>query len=374
MHSKLKEVVKIATRELRACYTNEGIIAGTHHFTDFWARDGFFAALGSLEIGDEDIVGIMLETFYKHQRTDGLIPYRIMRGPITWGKYKGKPKYYPEPRPTYRLRGMANEVLDGMTLTLLVNAELGLKKSPLAEKYLPKIKNALSYLKFREKDYLLYDGVMAEWNDTALKFGNLLYSNIIYWRMYQRLTLWVKNFDFGWYKELKIRQNKIADNLRFKLWTGKYFADWFDYKRHDYFYSFGNCLAVAWGLTTKKESKSILKECKKVKIGFTLETNFPKYPFWRIDPFQRMTGMGDYNNKSLLWWQPGLSYLAALRKMKKRKEAERFIKLIANKIFTDKGIHECYLRTGLPVKRLFYTSEKPFAWSSGLLLWALKFK
>ncbi|MCL4386960.1 hypothetical protein M1307_01010, partial [Patescibacteria group bacterium] len=245
MHSKLKEAIKIATGELRACYTNEGIIAGTHHFTDYWARDGFFAALGSLAIGDQQIVEKMLKTFYKYQRPDGLIPYRIMRGPVTLSKYKGNPPSYPIPRPTYRLRGIANEVLDGTTLTLLFTAEWNEKNSPLAKKYLSKIKSALSYLNFRERDNLLYDGIMAEWNDTALKFGNLLYSNVIYLRMYHNLTKWVQKFDAAWYKELNTKKNKIALALRKKLWTGKYFADWFDYKRHDYFYPFGNCLAIA---------------------------------------------------------------------------------------------------------------------------------
>jgi glycogen debranching enzyme len=374
MHSKLNETVKIATRELRACYTSEGIIAGTHHFTDYWARDGFFAALGSLSIGDQDIVEKMIAIFYRHQRKDGLIPYRIMRGPVTLAKYKGMPSFYPIPRPTYRLRGIANEVLDGTTLTILFTAELGLKGWPRAKKYISKIKSALVYLKFRERDGLLCDGVMAEWNDTALKWGNLLYSNVLYWRMYDSLADWVKEFDPAWYKELNDKKNKIVQTLRRKLWTGKYFADWFDYKRHDYFYPFGNCLAVAWGLTTQKGSKSILKQCNKVRFNFTLETNFPKYPFWRIDPFQQLIGMGDYNNRNLLWWQPAVSYLAALKRMQIQKETDQLTKLITDKVCSDKSIYECYERSGLPVKRLLYSSEKPFAWSAGMVLWALNFR
>jgi glycogen debranching enzyme len=372
--TKQQEAIKIATQELRLCYTNEGILAGTHHFTDYWARDGYFAALGSLAIGDQSIVENMLKLFYKHQRSDGLIPYRIMRGPITLNKYLGHPSYYYYPRPTYRLRGLGREVLDGTTLTLLFTAILGLKNFPIFRKYLPQIQLSLDYLKSHEKNGLLLDGVMAEWNDTALKWGNLLYSNIIYWYMYDQLMSCSQYLNNSLYKRLEDKKHKIALSIRDKLWTGRYFADWYDYKRQDYFYSFGNCLAIAWGLTTQTESDSILSECKKYIINFTLETNFPKYPRWRIDPFQRLAGMGDYQNKSLLWWQPITSYLAALKKTGKQKDIKQATELIINKIITDKSIFECYERTGFPLKRLFYSAEHPFAWSSGTIIWALTLK
>ena len=46
----------IATYNLHSCYSQFGILAGRHHFTDYWARDGFFASFGSLAIGDQEIV------------------------------------------------------------------------------------------------------------------------------------------------------------------------------------------------------------------------------------------------------------------------------------------------------------------------------
>lgn len=372
MEYKIQETNRIAVNELRKCYRKNGIIAGNHHFTDFWARDGFFAALGSLTIGDFLIVEKMVKNFLKHQRNDGLIPYRIMRGPISLGKYLGRPSFYKKQRPTFKLRGFGNEVLDGTTLTLLFTAQLGLKGWSSAKKYIKKIKKALSYLESREKNGLLSDGVMAEWNDTALKFGNLLYSNIIYLKMYQDLASWIQSFDTSLSKKLFNKGSKIAESLRKKLWTGKYFADWYDYKRHDYLYPFGNCLAVTWNLTNKKESESILKQCEKVKVAFTLETNFPKYPFWRIDPFQQLGGMGDYQNQSLLWWQPGLSYLAALRKIQIDSKVKNFTKLITEKVCSQQKIYECHERNGKPVKRLYYSAEQPFAWAAGMMLWAFE--
>jgi glycogen debranching enzyme len=373
VNEDVKKALNIASAELRSCYTKEGIIAGKHHFTDYWARDGYFASLGSLAIGDKSVVINMVNLFYKFQRKDGLIPYRIMRGPVTLGKYLGHPKYFDKPKPTYHLRGIGKEVLDGTTLTLLLTGILGSRAWKDAKICLPKVKIALEYLASREKHNLLWDGVMAEWNDTALKFGNLLYSNVIYWYMMDHLSIWIKDFDRVWGAQLDLKKDLIAKAIKERLWNGKYFADWYDYKRQDYFYPFGNCLAIAWGLTNKEESESIIKECKKVKVDFTLETNSPKYPWWRIDVFQHLVGMGDYQNISLLWWQPVTSYLSALKKLGKQTEANRITTIITQKIVKDGLIYECYDRSGLPLNRKFFRSECPFAWSSGMLLWALTF-
>lgn len=371
MKSNKHKVIKIATSELRTCYTEKGIIAGTHHFTDFWARDGYFAAFGSLTIGDHEIIKNMLNLFYKYQRDDGLIPYRIMQGPISLSKYMGRPSFFPTPRPTYKLRGFGNKVLDGTTLSVLFTSLLALKGKQGMDKFTPKIKRALVYLSGREKNELLWDGVMAEWNDTAFKWGNLLYSNVIYWYMYDRLTNWTQKTDKKWHKILNSKKESLEKAIYQKLWNGKYFADWYDYKRQDYFYPFGNCLAVAWGLTNKKESESILKKCEEIKINFTLDNNSPKYPFWRIDPLQTALGMGDYQNKSVLWWQPITSYLSALKKLNRQKEIKKIEKGIIKKVLKDGTIYECYERNGKPVERSLYKSEHPFAWASGMVLWSL---
>jgi glycogen debranching enzyme len=233
------QAIKIVTDSLRACYVANGIIAGPHHFTDYWARDGFFAAFGSLAIGDQEIVEEMLSLFFSHQREDGLIPYRIMRGPLSLSKYWGRPKFYPSPKPTYKLRGVGQPILDGTTLSLLFAALL--KK----EAYLPQIQLALSYLESKEKHGLLWDGPMGEWNDAVWKWGNLLYSNVIYWYMYDRLANWIKTIDPAFSSTLASKATQIATSLRSRLWNGEYFADWHDYRRQDYIYPFGNSLAIA---------------------------------------------------------------------------------------------------------------------------------
>ncbi|MEK6916985.1 MAG: amylo-alpha-1,6-glucosidase [Nanoarchaeota archaeon] len=369
---KIKQAYKIAKKELRECYEKHGIVAGRHHFSDYWGRDGFFASLGAIEIGDVDVVKKMVELFYAHQNSKGLIPYRLMNGPVTLAKYLGKDtKKFEHPRPTYRLREVFQEVFDGTTLAIVILSELGLKGHKITNGRLEQTKKAFSYLEKKEKHGLLWDGIMAEWNDTANKFGNLLYTNIIYWRALDRFNLLLKKLKRK-DKSLVDKQKNVGQAIKNRLWNGEHFADWNDYKRHDYFYPFGNFLAIAWGFTTKKESDSIIKFADKVKIRFTLETNYPKYPFWRVDLFQHLIGMGDYQNMSTLWWQPVTAYIVALNKLGKKKEAIKQLELMSEQVLEHKGIYECYDRQGKPMNRLMYKSEHPFAWSSGLFIWAVK--
>lgn len=109
LHIMKETAHEIAAEELRACYQEGGIVAGTHHFTDYWGRDGFFASMGAMAIEDYAVVRNMVETFFNYQRSDGMIPYRVMNGPVTLGKYLGHPKKSEKPSPTYKLRGFGQK-------------------------------------------------------------------------------------------------------------------------------------------------------------------------------------------------------------------------------------------------------------------------
>lgn len=367
---EIRKAEEIAKRDLRACYENEGIIAGRHHFTDYWARDGLFAALGSLAIGDEEIVRKEIELFFSHQRADGLIPYRIMRGPVSIGKYLGRTtRVYENPRPTYRLRGIGAEVLDGTTLSLLILGELAERGWREASKFAKPVEKALAYLEGREKDGLLQDGLMAEWNDSTYKRGALLYSNAIYWRALGSLAS-LEGMGLLSRENLLAKQKFLARRIRDKLWNGRFFSDWYDWKRQDYFNSFCNLLLVAWGFTTDEEAEKILSEAEKSQISFTVENVAPWYPWWRVDVTNRIIGLPDYHN-ALLWWQPGIAYAVALAHEGRKSEARQQMLLMSRQALKYGGFYECYERTGLPVKRLVYKAERPFAWAAGMFLWAV---
>ena len=73
----IKKAVKIARDGLRRNYKTLGIYAGQKHFDEYWARDSFFASLGSLELKDYNIVKTNLNLVLKNQSKEGLIPVRI---------------------------------------------------------------------------------------------------------------------------------------------------------------------------------------------------------------------------------------------------------------------------------------------------------
>jgi hypothetical protein len=57
------------------------------------------------------------------------------------------------------------------------------------------------------------------------------------------------------------------------------------------------------------------------------------------------------------------------RRGKKKQAREQLTKI--SKIIEEHGkIFEVYEENGQPLKRLFYSSESPFAWSAGFFLWA----
>ena len=77
MNADISRAYKIAVRCLRKNYSKRGILAGTNHFDDLWARDALFASLGALELGDFEVVKKVLLNLLKYQRADGLLPFRV---------------------------------------------------------------------------------------------------------------------------------------------------------------------------------------------------------------------------------------------------------------------------------------------------------
>lgn len=337
----------ICVRDVNACSSELGIIAGRHHFVDLWARDSLFATFGAYAKVSKKTI----ETFLRYQRADGFIPYRILRSPTTIGKYFGKPRYYQTPRADFWSHQSGGLVLDGGLMTIIAAHQLNDKY------FLQKHKNALRRIEawYEKKfgDELLWEWFLCEWADAVLKVGKTLYTNILYWKATGKKT--------------------IAEKIVHEFWNGRFFADWIDYKRQDYFASHANMLAIVFDLATQKQAESILAYAKRhCWNGWTLETNYPRYPFWRIPIHNYLVGMGDYHNRGCLWLQQGILYAIALKKVGQKKEAEMVFEKISKKIIEYNGVYEVYEKSGEPVRRVFYQGEHPFAWSSGLYLWAYR--
>jgi glycogen debranching enzyme len=356
----LKQSIYIARSSLLSCNTQIGVCAGAHHFVDLWARDSLFATFGLFSKNELREAKTTIETFLRYQRSDGLIPYRILRSKASFAKYFGYPTYLSVPKPNFRSYQSGGIVPDGGLMTIIAAAEYmrRSKDKQFITIHKTQLLNSLAWYTKQFGENLITEWFLCEWADAVLKAGCTLYTNILYWKALGDMGMLTK-------------QKMLGTEIQKQFWTGNYFADWIDWKRQDYLSSHGNLLAIVFGFCTRKQSLSILSHIKKKNdYGWTVDTNAPKYPPWRIPVWNYLVGMGDYHNRGCLWLQSGILYALALEKVGRQKEAAFRLLCIAKQIVRWNGVYEVYERNGSPVNRLFYKSEHPFAWSAGLFVWA----
>ncbi len=238
-----RKATRIAKHALMQCLTPDGIVAGTHHFVDLWARDSLFATFGS----GASSAKTTIETFIKFQRNDGLIPYRVMWSKTTLAKYFGKPTLLDEPVAQYRSRQSGGLVLDGGLMTVITAFEYVHRSGDIRffQKHQAQLEQVMHWYERRFGDGLLSEWFQCEWADGVLKAGQTLYTNVLYWKALG---------DIGDHT----RQRFIGKLIRERLWNGKFFADWTDWKRQDYFASHPNMLAIIFGLANSAETEKIL--------------------------------------------------------------------------------------------------------------------
>lgn len=393
----LSQAGRIAISNLRACYSEHGIFAGKHQFSDYWARDGLFASLGALSIGDQEIPRKELELMLTFQAHDGQLPMRV--GQYFIGlKMLGlnNPK---ELRPRYDQDKYGSRPADQNSLFIIAFSEY-LKKSGdskfLKNNY-PSLKKAIAWniSNDRDRDGLIEEGYYAGWTDSIRKKGKVLYTNVLHCRALELMA--------GFAKQLGTdNDSRDEDSMRYLthhsqtkaaltrlFWNGSYYSDWLDAsgqaagkkaagskgvagKRHDYFSTDGNLLAILLGIADKSQGLSIQRSISRFGISASVPslTNHPKYPIKMQSMLDTIFGIGDYHNGLSWLWLGSLDALAKHR-LGMRDEALAELDKIASIIVLHNGVYEVYTKEAKPVKRLLYKSEQPFAWSAGLFLYAL---
>jgi glycogen debranching enzyme len=364
----------IATRALVACDTEIGFAAGTHHFVDLWARDSLFATFGANTVGKASRSKATIKSFLTYQRVDGLIPYLVLRSRMTAGKYFHRHSYYPSPVPHFRSNQSGGVVMDGGLMAIIAMRSYIESSGDLRflkENYGILEKGLVWYWKKFHMG-LVREWFLCEWADAVLKIGHTLYTNVLYWKAIGDMAWMAKKLKkktesamyYAW-------QEKIQALLQSRFWNGVFFADWIDYARHDYLATHANMLAIAFGLATKTQATSILAYAKEhCWNGWTLESNYPRYEWWRIPLLQRVVGMADYHNRGCMWLQPGIWYAIALATVGRKKEGKLVLEAISKKIVEAQDVYEVFEKNGKPVRRTIYRSEGPFAWTAGVYLWA----
>lgn len=364
---------KIARTALKRLRTPDGFVAGAHHFVDLWARDSLFATFGANVSGLSAASRATIESFLHRKRRDGLAPFLIRKSKLTVGKYFGHPEYLTHPRRQFRSSQSGGIVPDGGLMAIIAMRDyIGRAKdiSVLKKEYTA-LKQAIDWYERKFRGNLIFEWFQCEWADAVLKTGSTLYTNVLYWKALGDMAhLARQHHQVADARTYADRQKRIGLLLRQQFWNGTFFADWRRFIRHDYFASHPNMLAIVFGLATNDEANSILAYAEShCWNGFTLETNYPKYPYWRIPLLNYLTGMADYHNRGCKWLQPGILFAYALWLQKRKTKARNVLDAIADIIARHQDVYEIYTGKGIPVARLLYTAEHPFAWSAGLFLW-----
>ncbi len=172
----------IAEKNLRQCYFEGKILASLRNFSDFWARDTFWALPGVLEIGDKEIAKNCLNLFLDYQKPDGNVPRKIA---LDWNaiKYVFKVSFKRrKPCPIFKGNIPLSNSKDENSL-MIIAAEEYLKKTGDSEfllKRYQKFKQAIDWYDKKITRGFVREYILSNWMDTIFKNGHVLYTNILY--------------------------------------------------------------------------------------------------------------------------------------------------------------------------------------------------
>lgn len=359
MDESLSSALEIAKRDLRECYTEQGILAGRAHFQQYWARDSFFASLGANSLGDFEPVKKNLQLFLDLQQPNGLIPALITKNL--------KPKFKPL---------ILSTPVDANALFIIATVDYARKSRDrvFIENNFKKISLAMEWLfsKDRDKDNLIEEGFLANWADTILKHGEVLYSNCCYYHALKEFAflaeyLGVKMIAREY--EKRAEATKLALNLKF--WENEYYYDWIGFTKHNYFASDGNVLSIAWGVATQHRAERIEEFIEKEQLNrVPMKTNTPLYPFWKVVPMLLPMRAYYYHN-GFSWPWIGCMNAIALNRIGQKEKALEELNKLAWQINEYCVTHEVFDKNNEPVESFWLKSEKPFAWTAGLFIRAV---
>ncbi|MEK6926105.1 MAG: glycoside hydrolase 100 family protein [Nanoarchaeota archaeon] len=243
------------------------------------------------------------------------------------------------------------------------------KDSSLFNKHKSKIKKAMTWLSYQDvgEDITLEQEPTTDWQDAfPAKYGETINTQALY---YKSLILENK------WKTAEKLKNIVNKSKEDGLWNGKFY--WaYRWKNHNkykeigkWFDSLGNILAVIFELAKKEQSKKILSYIEKNKINrpYQLRDIYPtinkKSEYWQDYYYDAKATPNNYLNGGI-WPFIGGLYIISLVKLKKYKQAEKELEILADanikgNIFPE-WVH--------PITKKTHGLYQ--AWSAGTYIWA----
>ncbi|MEM3374496.1 MAG: GH116 family glycosyl hydrolase [Candidatus Woesearchaeota archaeon] len=375
----IKKAFEIAKNNLRDCYGDLGIYAGLHHFKDYWARDGFFASFGSLILKDYNIVKKNLELFLKNVNKEGQLPLRIGKSSFEIALSYIMRRYDSKRKPIYFIDKSNKKPVDQNSLFIISFYEYikETKDIDFLKNNITKIEKIMewNFNQDKDNDYLIEEDEFCNWADSIKKRGKVLYTNVCFCyalkcmeNLYRILNNEKKEIVYN--EKYKIVKSKINE----RFWQGEYYLDWIIDEKNlkktfDYFSSDGNFLAVIWDIADKEKSKKIEEASHIFDIHeIPSKCVHPNYSNKLVSFQTKLIGLKDYHN-GLSWLWLGCINAISKNKVNMKKEAIDILLKMSNLIIKYNGVYEVYDKEK-PVRRLIYNAEIPFAWSSGMFLYA----
>lgn len=360
---------EIAKRDLKSCYGSQGIFAGSTHFKNYWARDSFYASLGAIQLKDYEIVKknllLFLEKSKKISSDKLLVPLRIGDKNI-FLSFLGFHSNKLTAR--YTQDKGNNPAGDSNSLFIIsyVKYVQATKDLDFYKKTHSQFKKIISYnlSLINNEQNLVYTGKYATWQDSIKKEGYTLHNNIFLYYSLKLASQIITEPEFR--SKLKKITKQLKIDINNKFWNGKYYNDW---NKNSYFVPYENNLCILFDLANTTQSHSIIRYVMESDINNSVPslTNYQIYPKKQISPELSFFGMGDYHNHSVSWLFIGLVDVLARHKIGLHKESLSLLENISKTIVKFDAVFECYYKNR-PLKRLFYKSEKHFAWSSSFFI------
>ncbi|MEC8678282.1 MAG: amylo-alpha-1,6-glucosidase [Candidatus Margulisiibacteriota bacterium] len=222
------------------------------------------------------------------------------------------------------------------------------------------------------KNQLVFEGPFAGWADSLKKRGHVLYTNTLYCYaikcVVELAELNENKTDQNIFTE-KFNQTKEQFNKLF--WNGNYLIDWAYKANINTRLSIdGNALSIIFDLISQDKQEKVCSEIIKQNMITPFGIKSVNQPYsWKdsYTPFL-FVGLRDYHNGLNWLWLSGIAGIAC-GKSGLKKEAVKIMNSISELIIKHNTVYEVYTKDAKPVNRLFYKSEKGFAWSAGCFIW-----
>ncbi|MBS3085954.1 hypothetical protein J4225_04710 [Candidatus Pacearchaeota archaeon] len=353
---------KKAIEVLKKCSTKNGFYAAYPGYDMVFGRDSMIISLGASLLKDKKLKETFknsLITLAKNQSKKGQIPNAVDRF------IKGRKHH------------VDFKSVDS-SLWFIIGSYIykqRYKEASLFKKHKNAIKKAITWLEYRDfgEDITLEQLPTTDWQDAfPHKYGHTINTQALYYKI---LNLIGKK---SLAEKLKIIVNEDKDD---KLWQGEFYLPW-RWKNHgkykefgEWFDSLGNLLAIIYDLANKEQAEKIINYIKNKRVDkpFPVKAIYPAIKrgskYWE-DYFNDCDARTPYHYLNAgIWTYIGGFYVLALVKLKKFKEAEKQLELLA-KANMQKPFFSEWLngKTGKPGVSASGSKEGNQGWNAGMYI------